>query len=116
MAAKAQCPGCDTFTGPLAVVLKHQRGCEPFAELYRSDPDAALVDPIAVYLAAHPAVEVAPKPPREPKVARAPRLKPRGTSRPEPASLPSRPQGAVQVEYWSWQPTMLEELQAASKS
>lgn len=113
MASLGRCPGCG-YERPVAQVLSHHRACDAFAELYRTDPDAALVDPVAVYAAAHPVVAPTPKPAAVPKAERAP--KQRRTPRPAavPAEPPARPQGAVNVEYWDWQLTMLEELQAST--
>jgi hypothetical protein len=110
-----RCSACP-YERAVAHVFKHHRVCEAFAALYQCDPVAALVDPAVVYAAAHPA-EPAPvlEAPSEPK----PKNRPvRAGRRPAPPLAPPAPlrvSGPVTVEYWAWQPTMLEELQAGQK-
>lgn len=110
---KGRCTGCD-FEDTLRRVESHHRGCEGFARLYQRDPALALVNPIDVYALHHPAPEPsspAPKTDPAPKRQRVPRtLQPPAPS-PTPAT---RPHGSVHVEYWSWQLSMLEELQTGT--
>jgi cell division septation protein DedD len=109
---KGRCTGCD-FEDTLRRVESHHRGCEGFAQLYQRDPALALVNPIDVYAMHHLASEPAPEAPKPEPVPK--RRVSRSSQRPAPTPT-TRPQGPVHVEYWSWQLSMLEELQAASKS
>jgi hypothetical protein len=110
-----RCSGCP-YERAVAHVFKHHRVCEAFAALYQQDPVAALVDPAVVYAAAHPA-EPAPvlEAPSEPKPKNRPVRAGRRPAPPLAAPAPARVPGPVAVEYWAWQPTMLEELQADQK-
>lgn len=103
---QGRCPGLECgFEASVKMVLGHQRSCASFAALYRDDPDAALADPATVYQAAHPPTVSSPPVSRtEPSPSR------RRASRSAPAA-PSRLAGPVLVEYWAWQPTLLEALQ-----
>jgi hypothetical protein len=93
----ARCAGC-LSEGKLRLIVTHQRSCVKFAELCSVNLAAAMLDPFEVYRLAH-AGDEAP-------VARKPReSKSAGT-----AVVAERVAGPVAVEYWAWDPTLLETL------
>lgn len=105
--SKGRCSGCD-FEGSSTRVLSHHRSCEGFAELYRSDPTLALLDPLIVYASYHQS-EDAPAD----QASRPARSRVRGSRTAKSAGVPaSRPSGPVTVEYWDWHPTILEDLKS----
>jgi hypothetical protein len=97
MAKLARCAGCSA-EGKLSLVVAHQRSCTEFARLCSEDLAMAMLDPFLVYQMAHADDEA-------PASRRARASKSAGT-----AVEAEVDPGSVSVEYWTWDPTLLETL------